>query len=114
MGGTLSTLLRYSIVVAFVTWCVLLTEFFLAIALLVDARYRRFIFAAGVVLHTLIWIIHGLGTFSLTMIGVLSLYFGIPDSGVQQVASGALARLRKPPWKANDSGKVRGLEAISH
>lgn len=58
---------RSGLITFLVTWSVLILEFFLGAALLMNDYQKRLLFKAGIVFHLLIFLIHGLASFGLAM-----------------------------------------------
>lgn len=57
------------------TWGVLLLEVVLAMGIIANKKYWKFLLLMGISFHFCIWIIHGLFSFFLTMTALLILYF---------------------------------------
>ena len=73
---TLSGPLSNAFFVTALTWGTIALECGLGIAALLPGTYRRVFFFSGVTFHACIAVMMGLVTFSLTMIGALTLYLG--------------------------------------
>ncbi|MCK7591595.1 hypothetical protein M0G43_13490 [Subsaxibacter sp. CAU 1640] len=82
-------------VVSLLTYSVLLLEFALALAFVMDEKKRKIFLYLGVFFHFCIWFVHGLPTFFITMTGALILYI-IPF--YRHIDTDRLAKLftRKP------------------
>lgn len=70
----LNPLINYKISYIFITWGVLLLEILLFTAIFSSPKHKRILFYFGLVFHFMIWIIHGLGSFYLAMVGGLIIY----------------------------------------
>lgn len=70
----LRALLANGAVVSLMTWGVIVVEYFLSTALVMDKRWWRVMLVAGISLHGGIFLLQGLGSFSISMISLLVLY----------------------------------------
>ncbi len=59
----------------YITWLVIIFEFSLFAGILMDSKLKPYFMILGIFFHFLIFVIHGLFTFFLTMTGALILYF---------------------------------------
>ncbi|WP_299362562.1 hypothetical protein [Winogradskyella sp.] len=71
-----SPLINEPLFLLILTWGTLILELIIACCLFLSYSVRRYVFVLGVFLHISIFLIHGLATFSLTMIGALILLMG--------------------------------------
>lgn len=74
LEGIVMPLLSIRPLTALVTWSVLLMELTIATALFWKRDYRPIAFVLGFFLHSMIWLVHGLASFSLSMTALLILY----------------------------------------
>lgn len=101
-------------VVAGLTWFVISLELALASGLVAPRRVWPGLLAAGVAFHAGIYLIHGLASFSLTMVGALILYLRPPERQYLFTEEALPARLRqlirwkggKPPSLADAAAKA--------
>ena len=64
--------------VTLINWGVLFLEIILFVALFLEQKYKYLLFIFAFIFHFLIFLIHGLGTFWLSMTGCLILYLFNP------------------------------------
>jgi antimicrobial peptide system SdpB family protein len=74
MRTPVEMLLGNDIIVTVMTWSVILFEILLSVSLVAPRRYKSIMLPTSITFHCLIALIHGLPTFSLTMIGALIIY----------------------------------------
>lgn len=74
LKSILNLIINYKISYVFITWGVLLLEVLLFAAIFSSQKYKRTLFYFGLAFHFAIWLIHGLGSFYLAMVGGLILY----------------------------------------
>lgn len=67
-------LLENYFIISLLTYSVLILELILALALVMETKKRKPILVLGIVFHLLIWFVHGLPTFFITMCGALIMY----------------------------------------
>lgn len=89
-------LLSTSMIVTGLTWSVMLLELSLAAALTAPKRVWPAILVVGILFHVTIYLIHGLASFSLTMVGALILYLRPPE---QEFELPAIVAARRFLWK---------------
>lgn len=70
----IKSLLDVPIILIISTWAVIFTEFLLFLGLVIDPKYRKHLLVLGIAFHFAIILIHGLGTFFLSMVSALILY----------------------------------------
>jgi antimicrobial peptide system SdpB family protein len=74
LRGFTNLIANNRIVMAFLTWGIMLLEIAIAFGIFATTRYRNAIFILGVFLHTAIFVFIGLFTFSLAMIACLIIF----------------------------------------
>lgn len=74
LHSILNTLINYKISYVFITWGVLLLEVLLFTTFFISQKRKQIFFWFGFAFHFAIWIIHGLGSFYLAMVGGLIIY----------------------------------------
>ncbi|MDC0741950.1 sporulation-delaying protein SdpB family protein [Polyangium mundeleinium] len=79
---------------ALTTWSVLVIEFLLAAALVMDRRFWPPVFALGITLHAGILVVHGLFTFAVTMMAALVLYLPPERAAARRLYSSLVLRNR--------------------
>ncbi|MDI1477561.1 sporulation-delaying protein SdpB family protein [Polyangium sp. y55x31] len=85
---------NHGTLLALTTWSVLVIEFLLAAALVMDRRYWPPVFALGLFLHAGILAVHGLFTFALTMMAALVLYLPPERAAARRLYSSLALRNR--------------------
>ena len=78
----LDPLINYKISYIFITWGVLLLEITLFSSIFMAQKNRRTLFYFAATFHFMIWIIHGLASFYLAMLGGLIIYLLPVDSSI--------------------------------
>ncbi len=71
----LSPLINNEFISTYLTWFVIIFEFFLFAGIFMDNKLKPFFMALAISFHFLIFLIHGLSSFFFTMSGALILYF---------------------------------------
>ena len=74
----------HSLTVSAINWGVIVMEIFLFTGLFLSQRYKHSLFIIAFFFHFSIVFIHGLGSFWISMVGALVLYFLQPDLSIQQ------------------------------
>lgn len=78
----LNPFIDYKIVYIAITWSVLLLEVLLAGAILSSAKFKKNLFYFAFAFHFMIWIIHGLASFYIAMVGGLIIYLLPADQSI--------------------------------
>ncbi len=74
VAGLLKPLLANGTTLALMTWSVIVFEFALAAALVMEKRFRGWFLVAGIAFHVAIAVIHGITSFACAMTAALILY----------------------------------------
>ncbi|WP_299525462.1 hypothetical protein [Winogradskyella sp.] len=83
----LAPLIDVPIVLLLLTWGVLILELGLASCLFLPYKYRKYFLVPGLIFHLMIFLIHGLASFSITMSAALILYIGLESLGTKNKQS---------------------------
>lgn len=78
----LNPFINYKIVYIAITWSVLLLEILLAGAIMSSAKFKKNLFYFAFAFHFMIWIIHGLASFYMAMVGGLIIYLLPADQSI--------------------------------
>lgn len=87
--------------ISFITWSVILLEFFLCISIFLEQKYKYIAFRLGFIFHFMIIIIHGLPTFSFTIIAGLIMYLFDFNKSFNQNIQEILCKKKKLPKAKN-------------
>lgn len=74
LHSILNPIINHKISYIFITWSVLLLEVLLFVAIFASQKYKKTLFYFGLTFHFAIWLVHGLGSFFLAMVGGLIIY----------------------------------------